>query len=219
MATYVDLATLHAPVPRSKPPATWGAQIRENDEYLWTNRREICTSGTRPGAYEGLELYETDTNLTYVYDGSSYVQGMSFAADATYTPTWTQGATITKTTTLSVYRKVARRYSGHVVLTASSSGTVSTAIKVTTPATSTFSSNAVVGSGYFYNTSVNIPLIVYLDSTTTFSFLPAFSPAAGAFGTATLYYATGTAPTNGSIVPTVGSGMAISFSYAIHAAT
>ena len=37
--------------------------------------RVICTSTTRPtsGLVEGLELYETDTDLTYTYNGSSWV--------------------------------------------------------------------------------------------------------------------------------------------------
>lgn len=33
----------------------------------------ICTSGTRPSPYEGLMIYETDTNRTLVYSGTGWV--------------------------------------------------------------------------------------------------------------------------------------------------
>lgn len=41
----------------------------------------VCTSSTRPASpYEGMVIYETDTNKTYVYNGSSWV--MQIAADS-----------------------------------------------------------------------------------------------------------------------------------------
>lgn len=210
---YVDLSTLHTPTPGGHPPATWGAQIRDNFDFLNTGRREIVTSSTRPTGFEGLEIYETDTNYTQVHDGTDWRRGLSYGAEETYTPTWTQAATITKTTTLSIYRRYGRVYEGNIVLAATSAGTASNAIKVTTPTTSSFSSNAAVGAGYYYNGSINFPIVVFLDSTTTFSFLPAFT-GGGTFGTAAVFYPTG-AGANTSFTPTVANTHAISFHYRI----
>ena len=33
----------------------------------------VCTSGTRPTAYDGRPIYETDTNKFLIYNGSSWV--------------------------------------------------------------------------------------------------------------------------------------------------
>lgn len=93
MANYVDLASLHDPVPRAKPPASWGAQIRENDEFFYANRRHVCTSSTRPAGFEGLEIYETDTNLVYLHNGSAFVLWGTLGAWLTYTPTITGAGT------------------------------------------------------------------------------------------------------------------------------
>lgn len=39
-----------------------------------TNGITICTSTTRPSSpFEGMAIYETNTNRTYIYDGSSWV--------------------------------------------------------------------------------------------------------------------------------------------------
>lgn len=35
--------------------------------------RSICTSSTRPAGFTGLEIFETDTGRTYVYNGSSWI--------------------------------------------------------------------------------------------------------------------------------------------------
>lgn len=109
MATYVDLATLHSPVPRSKPPASWGAQIRENFEFLNTNRRFICTSSTRPTGFNGLEIYETDTNKVYIHDGSNWIEISRLGAWTTVTPTITQSGAVTKTTTYARWIRLAGR--------------------------------------------------------------------------------------------------------------
>lgn len=85
--SYIDLSTLHTPTPASEPPASWGAQIRENFEFLHTNRRVICTSATRPTGFEGLEIYETDTNRTWLHNGTSWVLMSTNGAYTSYTPT------------------------------------------------------------------------------------------------------------------------------------
>jgi hypothetical protein len=55
-----------------------------------------CTSTTRPSSpVEGMTIYETNTDLYKVYDGSNWVdQGVSAATWSNFTPTlteWTQG--------------------------------------------------------------------------------------------------------------------------------
>lgn len=211
MATYVDLASLHVPVPRAKPPASWASQIRENFEFFDDNRRQICTSATRPTGFEGLQIFETDTDRELIHDGSDWRRGYSIGADETYTPTWTQSATISKTTTTSVYRRVGRRYSGNISMSATSAGTATNAIKVTTPATSA-SSSISVGQGWYYNGTVNLPIGVWLDSTTTFSFYPLFTAWSAGFGVAAVFYPTG-AGANTSFTPTVASGHGIVFDF------
>jgi len=57
----------------------------------------VCTSATRPtvGLYEGLTIYETDTDKIYTYTGSAWVQVVALGAWDSYTPTlvnWTLGA-------------------------------------------------------------------------------------------------------------------------------
>lgn len=48
-----------------------------------------CTSSTRPASpVEGQHIYETDTNLTYCYDGSGWVNVSNVGAWKSYTPTF-----------------------------------------------------------------------------------------------------------------------------------
>ena len=213
---YTDLDSLHSAVPGDSPPASWGVAINANSDFFYAHRREVCTSGTRPTGVDGLQIFETDTDRELIHDGTDWRRGYSIGADETYTPTWTQSVTITKTTTLSVYRRVGRRYEGNVVLAGTSAGTAANAIKVTTPATAAFASNAAVGRGYYYNGSVNLPLVVILDSTGTFSFLPSFTASAGLFGTAAVFYTSG-AGANTSFTPTVANGHSLVFDYSFTA--
>lgn len=49
----------------------------------------LCTSGTRPttNLFEGLQILETDTNIKYVYDGSTWRVDADLNGIKTYTPT------------------------------------------------------------------------------------------------------------------------------------
>lgn len=139
MASYIDLSTLHSPAPRSIPPATWGAQIRENDEWFQANRRQICTSATRPTGFEGLEIYETDTDLIYVHNGASFIVQGRLGALATYTPTLTQTGTVTKTVNIANTWKVGRIVYVDLFLTCTGAGGASSVIAVGTPDTMVYS--------------------------------------------------------------------------------
>lgn len=211
MANYVDLASLHDPVPRAKPPASWGAQIRENDEFFYANRRQICTSSTRPTGFEGLEIYETDTDLVWIFSGSAWVRLISNTADETWTPTFTQAATITKTVANAQYQRRGRHYSGFVSISATSAGTAGSTILVGCPTGATAAySTAACGHGWYYNGSVNLPVGVYLSTTTAFAFYPQFTAWASALGTVAVFYPTA-AGTNTSFTPTVASGHSLVF--------
>lgn len=69
---YADLNTIHNPSTGAAPPATWGDQARDNDEYLHKRGPYICTSGTRPGSpFQGQLIYETDTGEFLQYYGAT----------------------------------------------------------------------------------------------------------------------------------------------------
>jgi len=54
----------------------------------------ICTSSTRPASpFEGQTIYETDTDLSYTYTGSAWVQTGNSGAWQTYTPAFTASTT------------------------------------------------------------------------------------------------------------------------------
>lgn len=154
MASYVDLSSLHSPVPRAKPSAAWGAQIRENFEFLHDNRRVVCTSSSRPGTpFEGLEIYETDTDRTYIYDGSSWVQTGGVGAWISYTPTLVQSSAVTKTVSYAKYQKDGRQIVGNVLMLVTGSGTSGQPIIVGMPYEIAGSGNLVLGSGWIYDAS------------------------------------------------------------------
>lgn len=72
MPTYADLNTIHNPATGTSPPASWGDQARDNDQYLWERGPYICTAATRPASpFVGQTIYETDTGQWYVYYGAT----------------------------------------------------------------------------------------------------------------------------------------------------
>ena len=170
----------------------------------------VPSAGNRPPASWGVQV---NANFDAVYDDVLAKLG----AWSTYTPAWTQSASITKTVTRNEYLKLGRETAGVVNMTASSAGTATNAIKVTTPVTAKWASNQVVGAGWHYNGSNNVPLLVYLDSTTTFSFLTTITITGGSYGTSAFFYPTGAAA-NTSYTPTIASGHALEFFYRFEAA-
>lgn len=115
-----------------------------------------CTSGTRPTGVEGRIIYETDTDLLLVYDGSTW---RGFAGPSTgwasYTPTVSQGAStnIAKTVNYSKYTYCgARAITWNFKLTLTAGGTAGSAATVTLPATSADAAS-IVGAGAIYDAS------------------------------------------------------------------
>lgn len=138
---------------------------------------------------------------------------------ATYTPVWTQGATITHTVVRNEYNKIGRSVRGVLNLSALSAGTASTAIEVSTPVAAMWGSSTVVGAGWHYNGAgaINLPVVVYLFSTGIFRFQPAFTATLGSYGAAAVFY-TSAAGANTSYTPTVASGHGLTFHYQFEAA-
>ena len=170
----------------------------------------VPSAGNRPPASWGVQV---NANFDAIYDDVL----ANIGARSTYTPVWTQSATITKTVVRNEYSKLGREVAGVVQMTASSAGTASNAIKVTTPVTAKWASNQAVGAGWHYNGANNIPIIAYLDTTTTFSFVTTITLAGGGYGASSFYYPSGAAA-NTLLTPTVASGHAIEFFYRFEAA-
>lgn len=69
--------------------AVWDSDLKQLMVYMnasggnaWqpVGNRIVCASTTRPSTpFEGQEIYETDTNLSYVYDGSTWKQWLNTA--------------------------------------------------------------------------------------------------------------------------------------------
>lgn len=67
---YADLNSIHNPATGTSPPATWGDQVRDNDEYLYLRGPYICTAATRPvSPFKGQVIRETDTGYLLTYYG------------------------------------------------------------------------------------------------------------------------------------------------------
>ena len=92
------------------------------------------------------------------------------AASVSYTPTFTQGATISKTVNIARYWQFNKMIVGQVSVTATSSGTAGSRILVGLPLTSNSSAEFVVGSFGFVGGASHYGNKVgsgYLQSTTT----------------------------------------------------
>ena len=121
----------------------------------------VCTSATRPASpYDGQVIYETDTNRTLAFNGSTWDILSDMGAWTTYTPTLSQSATITKTVNHARYIQFGKIVMGSVYMTATSSGTAGLTIRSGFPVApiasiynNTQSFGAVIGSGGFYKAS------------------------------------------------------------------
>lgn len=100
---YADLQGVHNPATGSSPPAAWGDQARDNDEYLYNRGPFICTSATRPGSpFEGQLIYETDTDTASFYTGSAWQRFGSVRRVSGTTYTMTASFALVTSTTLTL---------------------------------------------------------------------------------------------------------------------
>jgi hypothetical protein len=105
----------------------------------------VCTSGTRPttGLYEGLFIYETDTDKVFVYSGSSWVTVAS--RWTSWTPTLTN-LTLGNGTMVAEFTEVGDTVHYHFRCTLGSTSAMGTNPQFSVPVT--------IGSGYGVVTSI-----------------------------------------------------------------
>jgi hypothetical protein len=76
--------------------------------FLMNQAVITCTSSTRPSSpVEGMVIYETDTDLTLQYSGTTFVRIAAWGAWTTFTPTW-NNLTLGNGTTTGAYQKFGR---------------------------------------------------------------------------------------------------------------
>ena len=114
-----------------------------------------CTSATRPTGVEGMTIYETDTDKLLTYTGATWSSiGPVSGALTTWTQTCTQSATPTFTITAATYTRTGRWVQGYAKLTFTATpGTANNAIIVSIPVAAALSSDMVIGTGYWKDSS------------------------------------------------------------------
>lgn len=110
---------------------------------------------------------------------------LGVGAWTSYTPTLTQGATVTKTVTYAKYQRIGRTIHFAVDLSVTGSGTGGNDILIGLPVAAT-TSNYDIGSGFVYDSSAvaGYAALVEIFATTGFK-LRAMTAAAGFLGSAT----------------------------------
>lgn len=152
------------------PIKTWATNDIPAASDLNTHYRDqvisTVTSATRPAGTEGQVIYETDTDLLYIYNGG-WVRFGASGAWTSYTPVLTQSSVVTKTVTYAKYEKVGRMVTVNVNLALTGSGTAASAINITIPFTAA-TSGLIVGSGVWNDNGTGFyPFIAGLATTTT----------------------------------------------------
>lgn len=93
---------------------------------------------------------------------------------STYTPSWTQSATITKTVNWARYSQLNKLVQVQVKMTSSAAGTANNVIKVGLPVNAS-SNNFVMGYGLIIDASLNsgtiYPIVPVYDTTSTVKFV------------------------------------------------
>lgn len=147
----------------------------------------IVTSGTRPSdPYRGQLIFETDTNSYVGRDTSDAWQtAVPLGAWTSYTPTLTQSATVTKTTTYAKYIRVGRMITVVVDLAVTGAGTAANVVLIGLPVTAS-ASGLTIGSGLLYDVSSGgtYRATCEISTTTTVLLRGTTSTALDALGTA-----------------------------------
>lgn len=147
--------------------------------YIMEQVCVTCTSSTRPTNVEGRLIYETDTDRLLMGTGSGTNWIIMAEPEQSFTPTWTQGATISKTVTSASYKRRDGRCSGWYNLAATSAGTAANVIYGGLPVASTDAQ--IVGTVHLYDASAGTFYCghAYAQTSTTFSILTNALAAAG----------------------------------------
>jgi hypothetical protein len=158
-----------------------GATLSAADlnDYLMEQAVVVCTSSTRPSSpHEGMTIYESDTNLYKIYDGSGWVTLLQPSAWTTYTPVVKGSASGSSPATLdaastSRYCRHGRQISWHgfakldALLTSGITGTVYFDLPVAADAT--FGWTIGPATGYDASANVGIHGVCALVSSTQMS--------------------------------------------------
>lgn len=134
-------------VARSHIAGTPWAHVPVIDDY-----ERIATSAARPSdPYEGQTIWETDTDFTKYWNGTTWEQGLTIGQFTSWTPVITQSGVVTKTIDYARFTKTGRLVTASYFMTVTGSGT---------------GANAVVISGLPFNTSSAIPAGMIIGSGT-----------------------------------------------------
>ena len=150
--------------------ATWANAVRDATV-------QVTTSAARPTPAEGMVIYETDTELMYAYNGTTWIQVASavaantFGAWTTFTATLVQGVTPAQTATYAKFSRIGKTVMGNVHITLSGTGTAATAITVTTSGLPGISAQRGVGAFVYSRIGTGLYTgTVELSATPTFIF-------------------------------------------------
>jgi len=176
------------------PVKTWATNDVPTASDLNTQYRDqvisTVTSGTRPSGTEGQMIYETDTDLCYIYNGG-WVRFGASAGWTSFTPTLTQSSAVTKTVNYAKYEKIGRLVIAQISVSVTGTGVANNTVTCTLPftAASVGGGNMDCGSGHIFDASAatNYPGVAVLNSVTTVALLDATA------GTAVLSGQTGAA--------------------------
>lgn len=159
------------------PVKTWATNDVVTASDLNTQYRDqvisTVTSGTRPSGTEGQVIYETDTDLLYIYNGG-WVRFGASSGWTSFTPTLTQSSAVTKTVTYAKYEKIGRFVAMVVRLDVTGTGTANSAVTVSPPFTAAAANDIPLGTGYIYDASSGSPFapaIVSFSTTTALHFI------------------------------------------------
>lgn len=142
---------------------------------------------TNPRTWTAGEFVEAADMNAEIRDNLNAIVPLGPDAWTTYTPTWTQSATIAKTVARARYTRTGRLVTVVVAMAATSAGTVGNAIAVGLPVAAAFT-NIACGTFRLYDASANGHHIgiVFVATSTTVQFLSASATTAapGFMGTA-----------------------------------
>lgn len=157
--------------------------------------KETISTTAPSSPYTGQRYTNTSLGIDYIYNGTAWVPVSHWGAGTLHTPVWGQPGALTKTTDYSNYFKEGRKITGGMKLTCGQIGNANTEQTVTVPVAPSFAGNRAVGNGNYYDVSlnVNIPLTVYLASSTLFKFIVSSTNQLASFGAAGSGHAEATA--------------------------
>ena len=130
-----------------------------------------CTSSTRPASpYEGQHIYETDTDIEYVWNGSAWVVNYVSAASPAFTGTPTAPTATAGTNTTQIATMASKPWNvawGVVAYTNNATTTITGGILVGLNTTYTFQANRYykISTSNGWSITGNILLQIHIDGT------------------------------------------------------